>query len=200
VNEVYESIQDSVSAALQGGAGVGAAVAATQDAISAKGLEIATKLDSALAAGNQGDIRVELTALYQFFGELKGVLAELDQAETALTAESVSDELAMIVDTVDGMFGASIPGVHSALQAAQQNLDPSTPGLLHTVRGLQAMVTRNLQALYDTYVSYLAADRDGASALSDASRTYIGTQWQTIAADSAPASPKPSGWARYLAV
>jgi len=189
---VYESIGEGIGAALQGGGA--AAVAETQDAISAKGLDLANKLDTALASGNQGAIRVELTALYQFFGELKEVLAQLDAADKSMTSESVGDVLAEVVDTLDGVFGASIPGVHAALQAAQDTFDPSSPGLLNTIRGLQGMVTKNLQALYDTYTSYLAADKAGATALSDASHKHIGTQWQTISAQSA----SPGGWATFI--
>jgi hypothetical protein len=191
VSAVYESIGDGIGAALQG---VGAAVEETQEAISAKGLDLANKLDSALASGNQGDIRVELTALYQFFGELREVLTQLDAAEKSLSSESIGDVLSEVVDSLEGAFGESIPGVHAALQAAQDTFDPSSPGLLNTILGLQAMVTKNLQALYDTYTSYLAADKAGASALSDASHKYIGTQWQTISTESTVSH----GWASFL--
>lgn len=199
VSAVYESIGDGIGAALQGGVGAGAAVEETQQAISAKGLDLANKLDTALASGDQGDIRVELTALYQFFGELKEVLAQLETAEKALTSETLGDTVALIIDDLDGVFGETIPGIHAALQVAQDNLDPSSPGLLRTVRGLKAMVTNNLQALYETYTSYLKADREGATALSDAARNSIGMQWQVISAASTPASPTPAGgWAGFL--
>jgi hypothetical protein len=196
VSAVYETIGDSIGAALQGGVGAGLAVEQTQQAISAKGLDLANKLDSALASGNQGDVRVELTALYQFFGELREVLTQLDAAEKTMNSESVGDVVAEIVDDLDGAFGEAIPGIHAALQAAQDNLDPSSPGLLGTINGLQTMVTKNLQALYDTYTSYLAADRAGASALSDVKHKLIGTQWQRISAESAPAAP--TGWASHI--
>jgi len=198
VSAVYETISDGIGAALQGGAGVGLAVAETQQAISAKGLDLANKLDTALASGNEGDVRVELTALYQFFGELKEVLTQLDAAAKAMNSESVGDVLAEIVDDFDGAFGEVIPGIHAALQAAQDNLDPSTPGLLSTINGLQIMVTRNLQAVYDTYTSYLAADRAGASALSDVQHKLIGTQWDRISVESTPAPAAPTGWAKYI--
>lgn len=186
---------EAVGSAIEGGAAAAVAVATTQNEISAKGLDIANKLDSALASGNQGDVRVELTALYDFFGELKQTYHELVQAEKALTNQSVVDAVMSIWDEASQLFGQSIPGVQSALQAAQDNFKPGTPGLLNTVKALESLLLQNLNAVSDTYHAYLQADREGAQGLTDATHKILGTEWDAIGA--AAGSNAPS-WNRNM--
>lgn len=145
--------------------------------LSAETASISQKLSAAVASGSAHDIRVELEALHTFYNELWQVEGVLQQAQQSTKEQATFNAVRGIGTEISEVFEGSVPGVDQAVNAALGNVSGSSHGLGSVLTALHAIVVKNLQAVYDTYMAYLNADNSGASDLTSAASQTVENHW-----------------------
>jgi hypothetical protein len=119
-------------------------------------------LEKAAATGSAALVSVSLDALEQFYAQLWTMH---DQVEAAITRNVAVRETPRAHVTSDHV----IAGVHHALVAGRNSVSSGHEGLERSLVRLRRLLEKNLDALYQAYSGYVAADADGATQLDTAS-------------------------------
>lgn len=104
------------------------------------------------------DVLVERDALAQYYDRLWQVYDHLGAAVLR------GDGLRQIAETPDRFAGHRIAGVEHALHSARTSMH-GAEGQHQTLCALHRIITNHLQAVYDTYASYLSTDATQSSDL-----------------------------------